>query len=270
MVASLENLGSFLDKHQVDQVYVALPPLGRSDSKRVLAQLADHLVAVRWVQDPLIEERFPVATNFDGLRIAGVWENRLTGWNAFAKRTLDVVGSLTGLIVLAPVLVGIALAIKFSSRGPILYRQDRMSHDGEVFRMIKFRTMRPASTSDDHFTAPDDDRCTSIGRFLRRTSLDELPQLLNVLTGEMSLVGPRPERPVFIERFRKTMPRYMVRHRVKAGMTGWAQINGWRGNSSLKKRLQYDLFYLSHWSIWFDLKILLLTILRGWSHPNAY
>ena len=136
--------------------------------------------------------------------------------------------------------------------------------------MVKFRTMRDGSDDDQKFTAPDDERCTRVGRFLRRTSLDELPQLFNVLVGQMSLVGPRPERPVFIAKFRQSLPRYMLRHKIKAGMTGWAQINGWRGNTSLKKRLQYDLFYMHNWSLWFDVKILVLTLVRGWRNLNAY
>jgi len=136
--------------------------------------------------------------------------------------------------------------------------------------MIKFRTMRMGSENDHRFTQPIDDRCTAFGRILRRTSLDELPQLFNVILGQMSLVGPRPERPIFIESFRRALPEYMLRHKAKAGMTGWAQVNGWRGDSSLKKRLQYDLYYLHNWSLLFDLKILLMTLFRGWTHRNAY
>jgi len=136
--------------------------------------------------------------------------------------------------------------------------------------MVKFRSMRPGAEDDTGFTKPEDERCTAVGRILRRTSLDELPQLFNVIAGHMSLVGPRPERPVFIEKFRRDLPRYMLRHKLKAGMTGWAQVNGWRGDTSLKKRLQYDLYYLHNWSLWFDVKIIVMTLARGWTQRNAY
>jgi exopolysaccharide biosynthesis polyprenyl glycosylphosphotransferase len=166
----------------------------------------------------------------------------------------------------------IALLIKATSHGPVLYRQQRMGYDGETFRMLKFRTMYPDAERHTGviWAQEHDPRRTRLGAFLRRTSLDELPQLWNVLTGEMSLVGPRPERPELVAEFRQHLPCYMLRHRVKAGMTGWAQVQGWRGNTSLERRLEHDLYYIQHWSLWLDMKILWLTLWRGFVHQNAY
>jgi exopolysaccharide biosynthesis polyprenyl glycosylphosphotransferase len=165
----------------------------------------------------------------------------------------------------------IAIAVKLTSRGPVLYRQERVSFDGSRFSIVKFRTMRTDAESDGpQWSRTGDDRVTPLGKFLRKYSLDELPQLFNVLRGDMSLVGPRPERPVFIEEFRKRVPRYMLRHKVPAGLTGWAQVNGWRGDTSIDKRIEFDLYYIEHWSLFLDIKILLLTALRGLRNENAY
>ncbi|MBP8154394.1 MAG: sugar transferase, partial [Nitrospira sp.] len=159
-----------------------------------------------------------------------------------------------------------------TSAGPVVFRQLSMGLDGQAFEMLKFRSMKLDAESETGpvWTQPNDDRRTPIGAFLRRTSLDELPQFWNVLRGEMSIVGPRPERPEFIARFRETLPQYMLRHKMKAGITGWAQINGWRGNTSLERRIEHDLYYIEHWSIWFDFKIMLLTAWRGFIHRHAY
>jgi exopolysaccharide biosynthesis polyprenyl glycosylphosphotransferase len=189
----------------------------------------------------------------------------LYGWNSLLKRAMDIVLGGLALLVLSPLMVLIAVAIKVLSPGPVVYRQERMGLDGERFEMLKFRTMVQGA---ERLTGPvwateDDPRVTPVGRWLRRLSLDELPQLINVLRGEMSLVGPRPERPPLIEEFRKSVPKYMLRHKVKAGMTGWAQINGWRGNTSLERRIEHDLDYIEHWTPWHDLKILALTLLVG-------
>ena len=180
--------------------------------------------------------------------------------------------SLFGLVVLSPLLLLVAALVKLSSPGPVFYRQERCGLNGRTFRMLKFRSM---AVDAEHQTGAvwavkNDARRTRLGAFLRRTSLDELPQLFNVLRGDMSLVGPRPERPVFIEQFRKTIPNYMARHCVKSGITGWAQVHGWRGNTSLRKRVQYDLYYITHWTPWLDLRILWMTLFHGIVHRNAY
>jgi len=208
---------------------------------------------------------------FEGVPLIHLRESPLQGWNLVLKRATDVALGAIALMPAAPLMLAIALAIRLTSRGPVLLRQERMGLDGRAFTMLKFRTMRVDAETETGpvWTHADDPRRTPIGAWLRRFSLDELPQLMNVLRGEMSLVGPRPERPVFVEEFRRRLPGYMLRHKVKAGMTGWAQINGWRGNTSLEKRLEYDLYYIERWSLAFDLKILLQTFWRGFS-ANAY
>jgi exopolysaccharide biosynthesis polyprenyl glycosylphosphotransferase len=210
--------------------------------------------------------------DFEGIPMIKVNAPRLGIISLFLKRVFDVAGSLFGLIVLSPLLLITALAVKLTSKGPIFYGQERMSLDGEKFKMWKFRSMRTDAEekSGAVWTVENDDRRTPIGAFLRSTSLDELPQLWNVLIGDMSLIGPRPERPVFVEKFKDEIPAYMVRHKMKAGITGWAQANGWRGNTSLEKRIEFDIYYIKNWSLIFDFKILLLTIVRGFINKNAY
>jgi exopolysaccharide biosynthesis polyprenyl glycosylphosphotransferase len=202
--------------------------------------------------------------DFDGLPVINLRESPLVGWAAIQKRAFDVGVSALLIALAAPVMGVIALAIRLSSGAPVLYRQERMGLDGHVFRMLKFRTMVHDAERD---TGPvwarrDDPRETRIGSFLRRTSLDELPQLWNVLSGDMSLVGPRPERPVFIEQFRREVPGYMLRHKVKAGLTGWAQVHRWRGDTSLHERIEHDLYYIRNWSFGLDIRILLMTLWR--------
>ena len=194
------------------------------------------------------------------------------GWPRFVKRSLDIAAGLAAVAMFAPVMLILALFIKLTSRGPVLYRQARIGLLGRPFEMLKFRSMRPDAESQTGpvWASRDDTRCTTIGRFMRRWSLDELPQLFNVLAGDMSLVGPRPERGVFVEQFRREIPNYPERHQVKPGMTGWAQINGWRGDTSLKPRVECDLHYVRCWSLWLDFKILLLTPFYGFRHANAH
>jgi Undecaprenyl-phosphate glucose phosphotransferase len=209
---------------------------------------------------------------FEGLPFVHLRESPLYGWSRVAKRVFDVAFSLAALALLSPVLVALAVAVKLTSRGPVLYGQERMGLDGQRFRMMKLRTMGvdAEATTGPVWASAADDRRTPIGAFLRRFSLDELPQFVNVLRGEMSVVGPRPERPVFVERFRQTVPTYMLRHKVKSGVTGWAQVNGLRGNTSLEKRIEYDIEYIERWSFWFDLKIIGLTLVRVLFDRNAY
>jgi exopolysaccharide biosynthesis polyprenyl glycosylphosphotransferase len=209
---------------------------------------------------------------FEGLPVVTLSGSPMYGWNQVVKRALDLIVSLPLLVACWPLFGLIAILIKATSRGPVFYVQERMGYDGRILRMVKFRTMRVDAErhTGEVWAQENDPRRTSVGVWLRRTSLDELPQLWNVLKGEMSLVGPRPERPVFVEEFRQRLPRYMLRHRVKAGMTGWAQVQGWRGNTSLEQRLEHDLYYIQHWSLFLDLKILWLTLWRGFAHKNAY
>ncbi len=209
---------------------------------------------------------------FDSLHLLTQNHPEFSFAETFAKRTLDIAGSGLGLLVLSPFLVLIAIAIRISSEGPVFFGQERVGFDGRRFKMWKFRSMRPARDGETTtgWTIENDPRRTAIGSLIRKTSIDELPQLWNVFAGDMSLVGPRPEQPYFVEKFQKEIPAYMLRHKMRCGITGWAQVNGWRGDTSLHKRIEFDLFYIRNWSIWFDLKILVLTLVRGFVNKNAY
>jgi Undecaprenyl-phosphate glucose phosphotransferase len=273
LLGPIERLGQIVDDYQIAYVFVALPLDRYAELRRVTRQLQDRFVDLRLVPDvPHFPARTITVTELEGLPVVSLRENPHEGFNRAVKRLMDIVVSGTALLVLSPFMLLIAVLIKLTSPGPIFYRQERASVGGKKFQILKFRTM--VVDAERHtgavWAVPNDPRCTPIGRFLRRTSLDELPQLFNVLKGDMSIVGPRPERPVLIEKFRETIPNYMLRHAVKSGITGWAQVNGWRGNTSLRKRIQYDLYYITHWSIWLDLRIMILTLLRGMRHKNAY
>ncbi len=266
------ELGAVLDREPIDQVILALPLEDQPILKELMEQLALRTVDVKMVPD-----LFNYVTlrggleEFGGLPIISLQGAPLDGWNLIAKRVFDVLCSLLLMIAGAPVMLALAIAVRLTSKGPIFYRQERMGMDGHLFEMLKFRTMRTdAEEEGAQFAQANDPRRTFIGAFLRKYSLDELPQFYNVLVGDMSLVGPRPERPVFIEEFKKQIPRYHLRHMVKSGVTGWAQINGLRGNTSIKERIDYDLYYIENWSLLFDLKILLRTAFGGFLSKNAY
>ena len=192
--------------------------------------------------------------------------------NKVIKRAMDIMGSAAGIVVLSPLLLLLAALVKISSPGPVIFKQERVGLHSKPFYMYKFRSMEQQSEEEEKkaWTVRDDPRVTGIGKFLRRTSLDELPQLFNILKGDMSLVGPRPERPLFVERFREEIPRYMVKHQVRPGLTGWAQVNGFRGDTSIKKRIDYDIYYIENWTIGFDIKIIFLTFFTGFVNKNAY
>jgi exopolysaccharide biosynthesis polyprenyl glycosylphosphotransferase len=190
-------------------------------------------------------------------------------YRAHVKRWIDVVLALAGLLVAGPVMLIVAAAIRLEDGGPALFRQTRVGKDGAPFTLFKFRSM-PVATPNVPSTQATQLTVTRVGRFIRRTNLDELPQLINVFLGDMSLVGPRPERPPFVRQFKERIPQYMLRHRVKSGITGWAQVNGWRGNSSIEKRIEYDLYYIENWSLLLDVKILILTLFRGFGQDHAY
>jgi exopolysaccharide biosynthesis polyprenyl glycosylphosphotransferase len=277
-VASLPWLGKFeevrsvLDQQQVDVVFVALPHGEYGRLGAILREIGDDPVTIHLVPDV-----YGLATlrggieEFEGVPLIHLRESPLHGWNLVLKRGTDLLVASVALIVAAPLMAALALAIRATSPGPALLRQERMGLDGRRFTMLKFRTMRQDAETESGpvWAIENDPRRTPLGAFLRRWSLDELPQLLNVVRGQMSLVGPRPERPVFVEEFRRRFPGYMLRHKVKAGVTGWAQINGWRGNTSLEKRLEYDLYYIERWSLAFDLRILVQTLWRAFG-KNAY
>jgi Undecaprenyl-phosphate glucose phosphotransferase len=269
----IDHLARIVVEHDVDHVFVALPLSRFGELPLVYRALADVLVDIQLVPEiPNLAGMRIRMVDIDNLTFLGLRQNPQYGWARAAKRAMDVVVAMGALVVLGPLMALLALAIKLTSPGPVFYRQERIGLQGQTFQMLKFRSMRVDAERE---TGPvwavrGDGRCTPLGRFMRRTSLDELPQLFNVLVGDMSLVGPRPEREVFVEKFRRQIPGYTQRHRVKAGMTGWAQVNGWRGCSSLRHRVQCDLYYIANWSLGLDLKILALTVLRVIRPRNAY
>ncbi|MFQ5655062.1 MAG: undecaprenyl-phosphate glucose phosphotransferase [Planctomycetota bacterium] len=273
-LGNVEDLERVVETHGVQEVVVAVPFRLTGILAQVDRLLARTSVGLRWVPDlEALNTLSREVSDFEGVHVFNLRGVRTYGMMAFIKRAVDIVLSVALLFITSPLLLLVALRIAATSGRPVLFKQDRVGLDGRVFPMLKFRTMvrNAEARSGPVWAANDDDRCTRFGAVLRRFSIDELPQLWNVLRGDMSLVGPRPERPVFIEEFRKTVPLYMLRHRMKAGLTGWAQVNGWRGNTSLKKRIQYDLYYTKNWTLWFDLKILVLTLVRGWGgRRNAY
>jgi Undecaprenyl-phosphate glucose phosphotransferase len=266
------DLDRVLNEKPVDQVILALPLEEQSQLRDIM-----EVLALRTIDVKVVPDLFNYVTlrggleEFGGLPIISLQGAPLEGWNRIAKRTFDILVASLALLFLSPVMLALSALVKLTSKGPIFFAQERMGMDGHLFHMFKFRTMRTDAEKDGaRFATPNDDRRTPIGAFLRKTSLDEVPQFWNVFVGDMSLVGPRPERPVFIEEFKKQIPRYHLRHMVKSGITGWAQINGLRGDTSIKDRIDYDLYYIENWSLLFDLKILLRTALGGFLSRNAY
>jgi len=215
----------------------------------------------------------PYTEDLMGLPVINIRYVPLTNTgNMMLKRSMDLIGSLFGILITSPILLICAVLVKLSGPGPVIFKQERVGLHNKTFQMYKFRSMLQQTESDEKkgWTTRDDPRVTGIGKFLRKTSLDELPQLFNILKGDMSLVGPRPERPQFVEKFREEIPRYMVKHQVRPGLTGWAQVNGYRGDTSIRKRIEHDIYYIENWSIWFDLKIILMTFFTGFINKNAY
>lgn len=273
LLGALEDASDVLQRERVDQLYVALPLEEHVKMLALVENANREMLDIKVVPDLLqvIALRAKLE-DLDGIPIINLHAVPLRGFNAVLKRGIDVVISAVSLLVAIPLVAAIGVIHRWTSPGPILYRQERMSLDGKSFWVWKLRTMRVGAENE---TGPvwaeeNDPRVTSMGRWLRRFSVDELPQLWNVLRGDMSLVGPRPERPFFVEQFKHRIPQYMLRHKVKAGLTGWAQVNGWRGNTSIEKRIEYDLYYIENWSVGLDFKIIWLTVVKGLWHKHAY
>lgn len=271
-LGKIKDLNKIIKKYEVDEIFIGIPDFDRK-------KLTEFILSNENVQ-------FKIASDILGLICRNVEYDELFEIpvfsvkdlpldkmrNRFIKRTLDIVLSVIILLLTFPLFVLIGIIIKLTSKGPVFYKQERISRGEKNFKMLKFRTMRIDAEKE---TGPvwakqDDKRVTFIGRILRKTSIDELPQFINVLKGDMSIVGPRPERPFFVNKFKQTIPRYVDRHKVRAGITGWAQINGLRGNTSLEERVKYDLYYIQNWSLWFDIKIIIRTILEVFHHKHAY
>jgi exopolysaccharide biosynthesis polyprenyl glycosylphosphotransferase len=278
-IAGIPCLGTIAEaetvvrSQNIDHVFVALPHASSQAMMELLDRLVRSCLSIHVVPDLL---QFMVlrsrVEDLDGLPTINLTDTRLDGWSRFVKRAFDLVVAFSALLLLLPVMLIVALAIWIEDRGPIFYRQIRMGLDGKPFEIVKFRSMRVGAESETGavWAAKDDPRRTRVGSVIRAWSLDELPQLWNVLVGDMSVIGPRPERPEFVEQFRAEFPHYMLRHKVRAGMTGWAQVHGWRGNTSIRMRIEHDLYYIENWSLLLDFKILFMTIVYGLRGENAY
>jgi putative colanic acid biosynthesis UDP-glucose lipid carrier transferase len=273
VIQTPRNLSQYFSYHGIDEIWLALPLHAEKRVKEILHELRDQTITIRFALNIFgLNLLNSSLTDIAGFPVVNIRSTPMIGINRFIKAMEDRIVAVCILLLISPGFLLIALVVKLSSPGPIFFRQKRIGWNGTEFEMLKFRTMPidAESRTGPIWATCEDTRPTKIGKWLRRTSLDELPQFINVLKGDMSIVGPRPERKVFVDEFKERIPHYMQKHLVKAGITGWAQVNGWRGNTSLKKRIEYDLYYIENWSLWFDLKIIFLTIYRGFINRNAY
>ncbi len=274
VLGTIDNLPLILPENKLDEIAITLPLGQYGRLKEIVALCEKSGVHTKFIPDyaGVIPNR-PYTEDIQGLPVINIRRVPLNNTiNSVVKRLVDIVGSAVGIVLASPIMIVSAILIKATSDGPVIFSQERVGLHNKPFKMYKFRTMIEQTEVEEAkgWTTKDDPRVTKIGRFLRRTSLDELPQLFNIFIGQMSLVGPRPERPQFVEKFREEIPRYMIKHQVRPGLTGWAQINGLRGDTSIEKRIEHDLYYIENWTLEFDIKILLLTIFRGFINKNAY
>ena len=274
VLGSINNLFVILPENKLDEIAITLSLEEYGRLEEIVNLCEKSGVHTKFIPDyaGVIPSR-SYTEDLQGLPVINIRRVPLTNTlYAFMKRIVDIIGSLCGIIIASPLLLAIALAVKFSSKGPIIFSQERVGLHNKTYKMYKFRSMYVQTEEEEQkaWTVKDDPRVTKIGRILRKTSLDELPQLFNILMGQMSLVGPRPERPMFVEKFKEEIPRYMVKHQVRPGLTGWAQVNGLRGDTSIEKRIEYDLYYIENWSMGLDIKIIFMTIFKGFINENAY
>jgi len=270
---STHQIAQEVNQNKYNEIYICLPLRAEHKIKQILNELTDTTSVVKFVPDLFtFDLMYAKSSELNGIPVFSVYDTPLSSTsNQILKRLEDITLSTIILILISPIMLILAIGVKISSPGPIFYRQTRVGWNGQNFEMLKFRSM-PVDIEKDgvQWGSAKNKTNTKFGQFIRATSLDELPQFINVLKGDMSIVGPRPERDIFVEKFRKEIPRYMQKHMVKAGITGWAQINGWRGDTSLVKRVEYDLHYINNWSLWLDIKIIFLTIFKGFINKNAY
>ena len=274
VIGKIDELGTYLEENNYDEITITLP-LDDYDRLEVLvAQCEKSGIHTKFIPDySSLFPSNPYTEDVQGIPVINIRYVPLTNsLNRLAKRMVDIVGSMFAIVLFSPIMLAAAIAIKLTSDGPVIYKQERVGLNGEHFMMYKFRTMKVQTEAEEKkgWTTKGDPRVTRIGSFLRKTSIDEMPQFFNIFAGKMSLVGPRPERPQFVEKFKEQIPRYMVKHQVRPGLTGWAQINGYRGDTSIRKRIDYDIYYIENWSMTFDFKILLGTIRHGFINKNAY
>ncbi len=274
VTGEIETLQTVLTDNQLDEIGITLS-LSDYDRLEAIVKLCEKSgVHTKFIPDynSVIPSR-PYLEDLDGLAVVNIRRVPLNNMaNMLMKRLVDIAGALAAIVLCSPFMLTAAIAVKVTSRGPLIFKQERVGLHNKPFQMYKFRSMEVQSDADEKkgWTVKNDPRVTKVGRLLRSTSIDELPQLFNVLKGDMSMIGPRPERPLFVEKFREEIPRYMIKHQVRPGITGWAQVNGYRVDTSIKKRIEYDLYYIENWSIAFDMKILFLTFFRGFINKNAY
>ena len=274
IIGRTEELVELMKVNTLDEIAITLGLSEYYKLERIVAQCEKSGVHTKFIPDygNIIPTK-PYTEDLMGLPVINIRYVPLSNtFNAIIKRTVDIVGSLVCLVLFSPVMLVTAVLIKLTSPGPLIFKQERVGLHNQPFIMYKFRSMgvQKATAEQKGWTTRHDPRVTGIGKFIRRTSIDELPQLINVLKGEMSLIGPRPERPQFVEKFREEIPRYMIKHQVRPGMTGWAQVNGYRGDTSIRKRIEYDLYYIENWTLGLDIKILFLTVFKGFVNKNAY
>ena len=274
VLGRIGNLDYILPENKLDEIAITLSLDEYGKLERIVNLCEKSGVHTKFIPDynRVIPSK-PYMEDLDGLPIINIRHVPLTNTlNILAKRAVDIVGSIILIIIFSPVMLISAIAIKASSKGPVIFRQERVGLHNKTFQMYKFRSMelQPQQAEENGWTVRDDPRVTKAGKVLRRTSMDELPQLFNILKGDMSIVGPRPERPQFVEKFKEEIPRYMVKHQVRPGLTGWAQVNGLRGDTSIMKRVEYDIYYIENWTMGFDIKIMFLTVFRGLVNKNAY
>ncbi len=274
ILGTTDELEEILENNRLDEIALTLGLQEYHKLKRIVATCEKSGVHTKFVPDynDIIPTR-PYTEDLMGLPVVNIRHVPLTNtFNMICKRVMDIAGAVVAIVVFSPVMLVTAILVKTTSKGPLIYKQERVGLHNQNFQMYKFRSMEVQSAKSEKkaWTVRNDPRVTAVGRFIRRTSIDELPQLFNILKGDMSLVGPRPERPFFVEKFREEIPRYMVKHQVRPGLTGWAQVNGYRGDTSIKKRIEYDLYYIENWTIGLDIKILFLTFFKGFVNKNAY
>lgn len=274
VLGEIDNLLIILPENRMDEIAITLSLADYDRLEQIVDWCEKSGVHTKFIPDynSLIPSR-PYTEDILGLPVINIryvpLSNTINWW---LKRIIDFVGALAALILASPVMIGAAIAVKCTSKGPVIFKQERIGLHNEPFQMYKFRSMVQQTDEEEKkgWTVKDDPRVTKVGAFLRRTSLDELPQLFNILKGDMSLVGPRPERPQFVDKFKEEIPRYMIKHQVRPGLTGWAQVNGYRGDTSIRKRVEYDIYYIENWTLGMDIKILFMTLFTGFINKNAY
>ncbi len=274
VIGTTDGLTSLLEKNETDEIVICLKLTEHSKLKTVVNTCEKSGVHTKFIPDYMnVLPTQPYTEDMQGLPVINIRYVPLMSWgNAAIKRAMDIFGSLFAIILFSPVMLVVAILVKTTSKGGVIFKQERVGKHNRPFKMYKFRSMvvQTDESEKDKWTTKNDARVTKVGAFIRKTSIDELPQFFNVLKGDMSLIGPRPERPFFVEKFKEEIPRYMVKHQVRPGITGWAQVNGWRGDTSISERIACDLYYIEHWSLKLDVKILFLTFFKGFVNKNAY